>query len=243
MKIEEKLDQLAEFQSQADLLELDRQKLIDQVKIPAEVLSAQDEANKRRQEIETQFWNRQKEIQAATQEMLAEIKDPEMPPEFVAALAETRQKRAEIQADADAQIERNRKKMAEAKAAIDAELTASVAEVYKQVEQRKFDINAEFEEKSTAVLDNIEKLREQIKTETEKFGESVKGKFFQAVYVKGRTTWTTDTLDNVFFALASLYSILKELGWPELTAKVGFIIEDMTKARKVGKPSVTIRKN
>lgn len=240
--IQEKLDQLAEFETQATVLELDRQKLIDQVKVPAEVLSAQEEANRRRQEIEAQFWKRQKAAQEEAQLLLAEIKDPEMPPEFVAALDKARQHRADIRNELEAKIERDRQKMAAAKAEIDQQLTANVAEVYKQVEQRKLDINTEFEEKSAAVTENIEKLKEQIKSDTEKFGDTVKGKFFQAVFSKGRTTWTTDTLDNVFFALASLYSLLKEYGKPELIGRVESIIGDMTKARKVGKPSISIRK-
>lgn len=243
MKIEEELDQLAEFQAQADLLEMDRQKLIDQVKIPDEVLAAQEEANKQRQMVQSAFWKRQKAAQEEAQLLLAEIKDPEMPPEFVAALKEARQKRIDIQAELEAKIERDRQETVKTQAEIDQQLTASIADVYLQIEQRKSDINAEFQEKSAAVEENMEKLREQIKSDTEKFGDSVKGKFFQAVYVKGRTTWTTDTLDNVFFALASLYSLLKEYGKPELIARVESVIENMTKARKVGKPSVSIRKN
>lgn len=242
-EIQEKLDQLAEFQSQADVLELQRQELIEQVKVPAEVLSAQEEANQRRQSMEAGFWRRQQEIQATAQQMLAEIKDPEMPPEFVAALEQARQRRAEIQANADAQIERDRQKLAEAVHTIDVALQVNTSKIYLEIERRKFDINAEFQEKSAAVEENIEKLKEQIKSDTEKFGDTVKGKFFQAVFSKGRTTWTTDTLDNVFFALASLYSLLKEYGKPELVARVESIIGDMTKARKVGKPSVSIRKN
>jgi hypothetical protein len=49
-------------------------------------------------------------------------------------------------------------------------------------------------------------------------GESVKGEFLHAVYVKGRTTWETKLLDG--FAAAH----------PEIL-----------QFRKVGEPSVTIR--
>ena len=55
--IEKMLDQLGEWEAQAALLEMDKRRLLDEVKIPDEVLAAQDEANKKRQAIDGEFWS------------------------------------------------------------------------------------------------------------------------------------------------------------------------------------------
>jgi len=217
--IEQLLDQLAEWQAQADLLEMDKRRLLDEVKIPAEVLAAQDEANKARQALDSDAFRIQKEIQTVTAQLMGEVKDPEMPPEFVAALAAARAQRDDIQSQATSRYEQLAKVTAEKKAQVDAALTAKTQDVYAQVAQRKLDISAEFDDKSAGLLDNIAKLTTQIKAETVKEGKTVKGKHFMAVYNRGRITWNTDMME----------------AWindhPFLNA-----------ARKEGKPSISLRK-
>jgi phage host-nuclease inhibitor protein Gam len=105
------------------------------------------------------------------------------------------------------------------KAKIDADLQAKTADVYTKVYIRRNEIEAEFADKAASVIDNIASLTAEIKAATIQEGKTVKSKFWQAVYVKGRVTWNTDMLDGMCVA------------FPELL-----------KARKCGEPSVTLRK-
>ncbi len=88
-----------------------------------------------------------------------------------------------------------------------------------EVAQALADVDAEFMPKHQAVAEKIEALEAQIKTAVLAEGESVKGGALQAVYAKGRVTWDGKKLDGMM-------SLIPQL-------------ED---ARKVGEPSVSIRK-
>lgn len=88
-----------------------------------------------------------------------------------------------------------------------------------EVAQALADVDAEFMPKHQAVAEKIEALEAQIKTAVLAEGESVKGGVLQAVYAKGRVTWDGKKLDGMM-------SLIPQL-------------ED---ARKVGEPSVSIRK-
>ena len=92
-------------------------------------------------------------------------------------------------------------------------------DVYATITQRKNDIEIEFRGKAEDVEANIKKLEAEIKADVKATGASVKGKFFHAVYVKGRVTWNTDKMD----AWVIDHPFLKE-------------------ARKEGEPSITLRK-
>jgi hypothetical protein len=213
------LDQLADWQAQKDLLELQKQELIDQVKIPDDVLAAQAEANKARQKIDNDLYAAQQEINAQCREVISDIDKPELPPEYIEAMAAYQAMVDDANSQASYRAELEQKRAGEMKAKIEANLQASVQDVYTQVELRKRDIEAEFSDKASGVLDNIAKLTAEIKAATIQEGKTVKGKFWQAVYVRGRVTWNTDMLDGMCVA------------FPELA-----------KARKVGEPSVTLRK-
>jgi hypothetical protein len=219
MNTKEKMDQLSEFEAQRTLLSLKKNELLDQVKVPIEVLAAQDEANKQRQKLDRDALKIQKEIQSWTVELMSEVIDPEMPPEFMEALSKARAQREDIQSQATQRYEALHKKLTEQKVAIDSNLLANVQDVYNQVAQRKDEISAEFGDKAEAIEDNIAKLTAEIKAEVIELGASVKSDFYHAVYVKGRTTWNTDLLDGMIIAFPAL-----------------------EKARKVGAPSVTLRK-
>ncbi len=71
----------------------------------------------------------------------------------------------------------------------------------------------------SAVQEQIEQLEEQARLAVLEAGETVKGGALQAVWVRGRVTWDTKKLDGLTILL------------PELN-----------QARKVGEPTVTIRK-
>jgi len=221
MNIKQLLDQLSDFQAQVAFLDMQKQELLDEVKIPAEVLAAQDEANKARQKLDSEMWRRQKERDELRKAALAEVKDPEMPPEFVAALEAARAEREAIMAQYSQNNELDIDVTAAAKARLDAELQVKVADVYNQVATRKQEINIEFTEKASGANDNIAKLTAEIKEAVKECKESVKGSYLHAIYVKGRDGgWDTPKLEG--YALAH----------PEI----------LTAKKPDGEPSVTIRK-
>jgi outer membrane murein-binding lipoprotein Lpp len=240
MNISQKLDQLHEYQEQIIYLELQKQELLDQVKVPAEVLAAQDEANKARQAIDSEFYKHEKARDEVKKIMLSEVKDPEMPPEFIAALAEARQKREEIEAQFSQDRTLYQQGAAAAKAKIDAGLQFKIQDVYNQVALRKQEINAEFSEKASGAEENITLLTAEIKQEVKAHGESVKGHYLHAIYIKGRVTWSTDALEGVYFTLHKVMNMVASM--PEIQDVVSGIIQALTKARKEGEPSITIRK-
>lgn len=88
-----------------------------------------------------------------------------------------------------------------------------------EVRQRLDEIDAEFSGKAGAVDANIAELTEDIKSEVLALGVTAKGQFFMAIWNKGRTTWDSKKLDG----MAS-------------------IIPQLNDARKVGEPTVTLRK-
>jgi outer membrane murein-binding lipoprotein Lpp len=219
MDTKEKLDALAEYQAQVDYLNLEKHRLLDEVKIPAEVLAAQDEANRARQRVDANLWTRQRANNESKEAALSLREKPELPPEYVAAMEAYRLEGVAIERKFDQMMQEDQKLVAEAKAKIDADLQAKIADVYSQVANRKAEISAEFDGKAEDAKSNIDKLTAEIKAEVEKLGESIKGAFYHAVYVRGRVSWNTDMLDGMIVAFPAL-----------------------DKARKVGKPSVTIRK-
>ena len=88
-----------------------------------------------------------------------------------------------------------------------------------EVKQRMEEIDAEFGDKEAAVANNIAALETEIRSTVLEQGETVKGGALQAVYVKGRVTWDTKSLDGYCKA------------HPELE-----------EYRKQGNPSVSLRK-
>lgn len=81
------------------------------------------------------------------------------------------------------------------------------------------DIRNEFEPKETTVSEKITELEAQIKTAVLQAGQSCKGGSLNAVFAKGRVTWDTKGLEGLMVAVPQLAQF-----------------------RKVGEPSVTIRK-
>lgn len=218
-ELKAKLDLLADMQAQIDLLEMQKRDLLNAVEIPAEVLAAQDEANKARQKADADALAIQNEIRATTELLISEIVEPELPAEYIEAMTAARAQRDDIQNQATARLDTLAKKQAELKAKIDADLQARVGDIFAQVERRKMEIDAEFSGKAEAARENMDKLTSEIKDEVAKIGHNVKGNYWHAVYVKGRVTWNTDMLDGMIA-----------------------VIPQLAKARKEGKPSVTLRR-
>lgn len=81
------------------------------------------------------------------------------------------------------------------------------------------ELDTEYKPVMEAAQGNIADLESQIKETVKTGGATVKGKYFQAVYVRGRVSWDTKALDG--YAIAH----------PEIAAM-----------RKEGEPSVSLRK-
>lgn len=88
-----------------------------------------------------------------------------------------------------------------------------------EVRARLDEIEAEFSGKTETANEKAAALEAEIKAEIIAGGASVKGDYLHAIYAKGRVTWDTKGVEG--FAVAH----------PELNA-----------FRKVGEPSVSIRK-
>ena len=230
MDIKEKLDQLAEFYSQKDALELRKRELLNEVQVPVEIEQIVSAGMKMAQDIEAKARAR---IAEYNKTIDAEIAAASIPAELKAALEELRTKEAILMSQF-ADVEKQRQEIAGQKcsneaveleavrddrAQLEEEVKAKTAKVYADIAQRKNDIEIEFSGKADDVETNIKKLESEIKAEVKAEGKSVKGKFFHAVYVKGRVTWNTDKMD----AWMNDHPFLKE-------------------ARKEGEPSITIRK-
>lgn len=80
------------------------------------------------------------------------------------------------------------------------------------------ELDAEYAPKTDEVREKISSIEAEIKSLVVEHGETVKGDYIQAVYVKGRTTWNTSALDGY--------------------AKAHPEIDDF---RRVGDPSVSLR--
>jgi len=220
MEIEQKLDLLAEFHAQKDLLELDKSKLLDEVKIPAEIEIVVSNGMKQASELEAKTRAAINAFNADVDKEIAEIVVPE---EFKIALAEIDRQRTELMAKFT-DIEKQRQAIVAKKReneniatealviqkrALQAEIEQQTKDVYAQIAQRKLEIEAEFSGKSEDVDENIKKLEAEIKDDmkkhvVEKLKENpkckdlgVKGKFFHAIYGKPRKIWIPAKLDDL----------------------------------------------
>lgn len=228
--IEEKLDALAEYYSQKDALELRKRELLDEVKIPDEIQQIVKAGMDKGREIDAEMKAR---IDAYNKTIDAEIAQVKIPDELKAALAEIDKQRAELM-NKFSEFEEKRNEIEQQKRdnytyeveqikvirdQLTAEVEAKTAKVYEDVRQRRIEIEIEFNGKADDAEENIKKLEAEIKADVKSEGKSVKGKFFHAVYVKGRVTWNTDKMD----AWLVDHPFLKE-------------------ARKEGEPSITLRR-
>lgn len=215
MNVQEKLDQLAEFHSQKDGIEFQKKSLLNEVKVPEEIIQVMNNGNKRTQEFES---NQRHAMTLINEEAEKALKNIVIPEEIRAALAEIDNRRKLVEDLRNARQDEIRKSIADKRNEIYAETQAQTAKVYADIEQRKRDIEAEFSGKSDDVDKNIAALEAEIKAETKARGETIKGKYFMAVYVKGRTSWNNDMLDGMIS-----------------------LVPQLEKARKVGEPTITLR--
>ena len=106
------------------------------------------------------------------------------------------------------------------RALLDVKRQELVNEVYTpEIQARLTEIDIEFAPLFNAVDENINALTDNIKAEVIATGASVKGAHLQAVYSKGRVSWDTKIIEGL-----------------------AVVFPDLEKARKIGDPSVSIRK-
>lgn len=88
-----------------------------------------------------------------------------------------------------------------------------------EVRVKLAEIDEEYEEKEAVVTLNIAALEEEVKAQVVTNGASVKGQYLQAVYAKPRVSWDNNILEGLMIVLPQI-----------------------EKARKIGAPSVSIRR-
>jgi phage host-nuclease inhibitor protein Gam len=88
-----------------------------------------------------------------------------------------------------------------------------------EIKAKIADIEDEFQPQSEGLQNNIATLEGEIKADVAGLGESVKGEHLQAVFAKGRVSWDDKGLEGLMITFP-----------------------DIVKFRKVGNPSVSIRK-
>jgi hypothetical protein len=216
MDTKEKLDLLAEFQAQRDLIETNKRALLDDVKVPTEVeaiiKAGMEKLNKAGDDYLPDKMDFDKQCDAEYEAII-------IPEEIRVALAQIDKKRESIMTkkrDYDMEVGRiiDNKRIA-----IQAEIEAQTKDIYAALAQRKAEIEAEFSGKTEAVDENIKKLTDEIKNDVKSLHYTVNGKYFQAVYNKGKKSWITQRLD----AYTETHPDIKE-------------------CYTIGDPSVTIRK-
>lgn len=213
--IEQKLDRLAEFHSQKDSIEAQKRAMLDEVKVPAEVEAIVKAGMNQVGAVERGYYAKFDEINRQVAEQLEKIVVPD---EIKIALAAIDRERAIVNAWKQAKEAEYREEIAKKKAELQAEYESQTRAVYAALETRKQEISAEFVDKNAAVDTNIAALEKEIKDDVKREGKTVNGRYFQAVYVRGRVSWNTDGLD----AYANDH--------PEVSY-----------FRKVGEPSISIK--
>lgn len=216
MDTKEKLDMLAEFHSQRDSIEAQKRALLDEVKIPDEVLDIQRNAA---EAIEYQQKAGDDLAALLRSKMESEFYAVQVPPEVREILAKVDAERERIRAEYTEKIAKVHGDTALYRGRVNAETQEKTRKVYDDISRRKREIEEEFAGKVSDVSKNIAALEAEIKAEVKAGGQSVKGKYFHAVYVKGRVSWDTDMLDGMIT-----------------------LVPQLSQARKEGEPSITLRK-
>jgi hypothetical protein len=228
--IKQKLDTLAEYYSQKDALELSKRELLDEVKVPAETEQIVSAGMREAEQADSEYGNSIALFSKQLNERIAQVVIPQgykdalaeidrQREEILSKMGEVEQEKRAIKSELDEYQSRQQQFHDTRKNEIRAKIDRQTRDVYDEITKRKTDIEIEFSGKAQDVEANIKKLEAEIKADVKAAGASVKGKFFHAVYVKGRVTWNTDKMD----AWCNDHPFLKD-------------------ARKEGEPSITLRK-
>lgn len=242
--IEQKLDRLAEYESQRDLIEINKRAALDDVKVPFEVENIVKNSMLEIAAVEDTMRPAFQQFKAQIQQELSQIVIPE---EIKAQLAEIDAQRTALLQKQSAFETETLEKIRAKKAEIQATAEEKTRSVYADIERRKREIEEEFSDNLGAVNANIEALKAEIKKDTIAQKQTFKGSYYTSIFTKGRVTWATDALDSIYHRLNgvlkkidSLVSIQDELS--EVRQSVKEIASDLSAARKEGEPSTQLRK-
>lgn len=88
-----------------------------------------------------------------------------------------------------------------------------------EIKTKLAEIDAEFEPMKEAMTDQIADLENKVRMAASYYGKTVKGQYLTAVWSKGRTSWDDKKLEGLMILLPQL-----------------------SECRKIGSPSISIRK-
>lgn len=187
------LDQMADWQAQRDLLDIDKRNLLGQVKVPDEVNTIIADGQRRQAEINSRY---EASIARKRAEISKQLETVVIPDEIRALIEDVERQRSELRKrENDFMTQANGARAKEIERASQ-ETQDKVKQTYIDVEARKRDIEAEFAGKFDAIEKNLKALEDGIRNLAKRAKRSIKGKFFQVVYVRGRVSWNTDALDK-----------------------------------------------
>ena len=212
-----KLNKLDEFDCQKDSIEHAKREMLNEIKVPAEMIEVQNRANDLAQKYAA---SQQRKIDQLRAECAAKLAEIQIPPEVAEILKQIDHQRGMVRVFQEAQERDILKAIEEKRAELFEQAKRETEQVYKDLATRKAEIEAEFAGKIQDADANIEKLEAEIREMTKAEGRTVKGDYFTAVYNKGRITWNTDKME----AWIIDHPFLRE-------------------ARKEGEPSISIRRN
>jgi hypothetical protein len=213
--IEQMIDRVSEYESKRDSIEAQKRALLDEVKVPAEIMALQAEIIKKQNTAQRTIDDAVKSLRAECDKQLAAIFIP----------AEVQLVLQEIDRQRFAVINYQREKEAEYKKRLDekleeaqAEMQAKTVQVYADIARRKQEIEAEFLGKAGAVDENIAALKAEIQEKVLAEGKTYQGKFLMAVWAKGRSgTWNTGKLDGLAEEFPAILRCRNPGGEPTVT--------------------------
>lgn len=255
MEITQKLEKLTEYHAQRDMIEFQKRALMDEIKVPAEVLEVQNRANDAAQKYAAAQQRKIDELRSECSKKLAEI---EIPAEVAEALKLIDHQRGMVRVYQEQQEKFMRDAIEAKRAELFEASKRETEQVYADLATRKAEIEAEFAGKERDADLNIAALEKEIKADiiaraAEKIAAdieaddlSVKGGLYHAVYVRGRVTWKAEKLDKVIKKLAEITRAIDAFVANDQLGGIRKAVSDaaliMMEARKEGDPSVSLRK-
>lgn len=220
-EVVEKLNRLADIESELDRMQIQKLTLLNEVTVPADVQSLVASGMKAMAEAEEMFASEletyrdeaYRRLSAAEVDAQTKLSAIVIPPEIQEILAGIDAKRSAVEDEHDKQIaeigaERQRKeteiqnRIAAMKDKIQSSTQEQTQSVFDAVESRKQDIEAEFGDKLQQAQELINQLNAEIKAGVKELKFSVigehtdgHGKRRQAVFTKGKKSWKPDRLE------------------------------------------------
>jgi N-methylhydantoinase B/oxoprolinase/acetone carboxylase alpha subunit len=213
--IEQMIDRVSEYESKRDSIEAEKRALLDEVKVPAEVLEVQKAANVKMTEIDNAT---RAAIETVRSECRRQLSAIVIPDEVKALLAEIDRQREAVeiyQRQRESQLQEA--STARRQEAFEKSQTQT-AQVYANIARRKQEIEIEFAGKSGVVDENIAALKAEIQTKVLSEGKTYQGAYLMAVYAKGRVgSWNSGKLDGLAEIMPEILKCRNPGGEPTVT--------------------------